>query len=89
MIKQAIGYLNTNLISAAKAGVPDLISPRGIETLADGGESAVGEETIMSCSHVKKWVNLMTRLLIGCSLLRSQLGASLLVDPTLDYDYNS
>ena len=42
----------------------------------------------MSCSHVKIWVNLLTRLLIGCSLLCSQSGASLLVDTTLDNDYN-
>ena len=30
----------------------------------------------MSCSHVKSWVNLLTWLLIGCSLLCSQSGAS-------------
>ena len=43
----------------------------------------------MSCSHVKSWVNLMTWLLIGCSLLCSQSGANLLVDTTLDNDSNS
>ena len=44
----------------------------------------------MSCSHVKSWVNLLSWLLVGCSLLCSQsAGASLLVDPTLENDYNS
>ena len=37
---------------------------------------------------VKSCVNLLTWLLIGCSLLCSQSGASLLVDPTLDNNYN-
>ena len=32
---------------------------------------------------------MLTWLLIGCSLLCSQSGASLLVDTTLDNDYNS
>ena len=35
---------------------------------------------------VKSWVNLLTWLLIGCKLLNSQSGASLLVDTTLDND---
>ena len=35
---------------------------------------------------VKSWVNLLTWLLIGCSLLWSQSGVSMLVDPTLDYE---
>ena len=43
----------------------------------------------MSCSHVKSWVNFLTWLLIGCSLLRSQSGGSLFVDTTRDNDYNS
>ena len=43
----------------------------------------------MSCSHVKRCVNLLSWLLIGCLLLCSQSGASLLVDTTLDNDYNS
>ena len=38
---------------------------------------------------VKSWVNLLIWLLIGCSFLCSQSGASLLVDTTLDNDYNS
>ena len=43
-----------------------------------------------SCIHiVKNCVNLLSWLLIGCSLLCSQSGASLLVDTTLDNDYNS
>ena len=33
---------------------------------------------------VKSWVNLLTWLPIGCSLLCSQSAASLLIDPTLD-----
>ena len=44
---------------------------------------------LMSCSHVKSWVNFLTWLLIGFSLLCSLSGASLLVDTTLDNDYNS
>ena len=47
------------------------------------------EWKLMSCSHVKNWVNLLTWLLIGCSLLSSQSGASLLVETTIDNDYNS
>ena len=43
----------------------------------------------MSCSHGQGWVNFLTWLPIGCSLLGSQSGASLLVDTTLDNDYNS
>ena len=46
----------------------------------------------MSCSQVKSWVNLLTALtwlLIGCSLLCSHSGASLLVGLTLDYDCKS
>ena len=38
---------------------------------------------------VKSGVNLLNWLLIGCSLLCSQSGASLLIDPNLDNDYNS
>ena len=56
----------------------------------DGGVAHALGRKFMSCSHVKSWVNLLTRLLIGCSLLGSQSGgASLLVDPTLDNRYNS
>ena len=44
------------------------------------------EWKLMSCSHVKSLVNLV---LIGCSLLCSQSGVSMLVDTTLDKDYNS
>ena len=47
------------------------------------------ELKLMSCSHVKSYVKLLTWLLIGCSLLCSQSGACLLVDTTLDNDYNS
>ena len=43
----------------------------------------------MTCGHVKNCVNLVTWFLIGCSFLCSQSGASLLVDPNLDNDYNS
>ena len=42
----------------------------------------------MSCSHVKSYVNLLSWLLVGCSLLCSS-GANLLVDTTLDNDYNT
>ena len=43
----------------------------------------------MSCSQVKRWVNLLTWLLVSCTLLCSQSGVSLLVNTTLDNDYNS
>ena len=44
----------------------------------------------MSFSHCHALGQLaVTWLLIGCSLLCSQLGASLPVDPTLDNDNNS
>ena len=43
----------------------------------------------LSCGHCQESVNLLSSLLIGCSLLCNQSGASLLVDPTLDNDYNS
>ena len=52
-------------------------------------EASVLEWKLMSCSYVKSCVNLPTWILIGCSLLCSQSGASLLVDITLDNDYNS
>ena len=41
----------------------------------------------MSCSHCQELSNLLIWLLIGCSLLCSQSGASLLFDPTLDMTY--
>ena len=44
------------------------------------------EWKLMSCSYVKSWFNLLTWLLIGCLLLCSQSGASLLVDTTLAYN---
>ena len=43
----------------------------------------------LSCSYVKSCVYFLFLLLIGCSLLCSQSGASLLVDTTLDIDYSS
>ena len=50
--------------------------------------NSLQEWKLMCCSHVKSWVNLLTWLLIGCSLLCSKSEASLLVDTTLDNDYN-
>ena len=48
-----------------------------------------GVEIYEFSSHVKSLVNLLSWLLIGCSFLCSQSGASLLlVDSTLDNDYN-
>ena len=43
----------------------------------------------MTCSHVKSCVNLLSWLLIGCSLLWCQSRASLLVDITLDNDHTT
>ena len=43
---------------------------------------------LMSCSHVKSYVNFLL-IINSCSLLCSQSGARLLVDTTLDNDYNS
>ena len=57
------------------------------DAVDNGG--VVLEWNFMSCSHVKSLVNLLPWLLIGCSLLCSQSGASLPVDPTFDNDYKS
>ena len=57
--------------------------------MEDGRSITLLGWTFMSCSHVKSWVNLLTLLLIGCSLLFSQSGASLHDDTTLDNNYNS
>ena len=44
------------------------------------------ERKYMSCIVMaKSWVNLLTRLLIGCSLLCSQSGASLLANLASDW----
>ena len=63
----------------------DAGAARGIKVLYSG----VQDWKFMSCSHVKSWVNLLTWLLIGCSLLCSRSEVTLLADTTLDNDYNS
>ena len=74
----------------------DVVDPRvdGVIVAQDVGIvrpelAAVLEWKLMSCGQVKSCLILLTWLLIGCSLLSSQSGARLLVDPTLDNDYNS
>ena len=63
-------------------------NPNPIVRKMDRPEKAALGWKFISCSHIKNCVNLLFWLLIGCSLLCSQSGASLLVDQTVVHDCN-